>query len=96
MKHCFHGLIGLLCLLGFQLLERDPTGECARRFDVVTFCSPCSPEDYFCQPQFDHLNWKSTPGRFLAIGGDAYRTTITNQNNELAAYYNNFTEGIGI
>jgi hypothetical protein len=63
------------------------------RFDVVTFCCPCSVADHLCQPQFDRLNWGMNPGHFLAMGSDSQRMAITNQNNELAAYYNNFNEG---
>ena len=86
-------LIGVFYLLSFQLIGGEPPRECVRRFDVVTFCCPCSPQDHLCQPQFDHLNWPASPGHYLAMGSDTYREAITNHNNELAAYYNNFNQG---
>lgn len=93
MKHFSRSLTGILCFLGFQLVASDLPAQCIRRFDVATFCCPCSIQNHLCEPQFDHLNWAASPGHYLAMGGDAHRLAVTNQNNQLAAYYNNFSRG---
>jgi hypothetical protein len=68
-----------------------------RRFEVATFCCPCTPEDHLCQPQFDHLNWATNAsrpnGHFLAMGSDARRPEIKANGNFLAAYYNDLNTG---
>jgi uncharacterized protein (TIGR02597 family) len=61
------------------------------RFDIGTFCCPCSTDDHYCFPQFDHLNWVSTNGHYLCLGTDAYRTNVEANGNVLAAYYDTFT-----
>ncbi|HXU79524.1 MAG TPA: hypothetical protein VN794_23290, partial [Methylomirabilota bacterium] len=63
------------------------------RFDIVTFCCQCAPDDSFCQPQFDHLNLATTNGHFLAMGTDAHRLELATNGNALAAYYNTFNDG---
>ncbi|MSU58725.1 MAG: hypothetical protein EXS35_11235 [Pedosphaera sp.] len=63
------------------------------KFDVVTFCCPCSVDDHLCQPQFDHLNWPTTNGSFVAMGSDAHRLELATNGNALAIYYNTFNDG---
>jgi len=96
MNELLKGLGSLLLLLSLDLPAAEQPRALKTRFDVVTLCCPCSVEDHLCQPQFDHLNWEMNPGHFLAMGGDAHRTAITNRNNELAAYYNFFNEGCSL
>jgi len=68
-----------------------------RRFEIVTFCCPCSPDDHMCQTQFDHLNWATNAsrpdGHFLAMGSDTHRPEIKANGNFLAAYYNDLNTG---
>ena len=63
------------------------------RFDVVTFCCHCDPDDTLCQPQFDHLNFPTTNGHFLVMGGDTHRLELATNGNALAVYYNTFNDG---
>jgi len=60
------------------------------KFDVATFCCHCAPDDTFCQPQFDHLNWPTTNGHFIAMGGDTHRLELATNGNVLAIYYDTF------
>lgn len=60
------------------------------RFDVVTFCCNCSNGSQLCQSQFDHLNFPSLNGHFIAMGTDAHRSDLQSNGNVLAIYYNNF------
>lgn len=68
-----------------------------RRFDVATFCCPCTIEDHLCQPQFDVLNWPTNAsrpnGHFMAMGSDARRSEVNGNGNFLAAYYNTLNTG---
>lgn len=66
-----------------------------RRFDIVTFCCPCSPDQHLCQSQFDHLNWTSANGHFLAMGSDTHRPEVNNNGNFLAVYYDDLNSGYG-
>jgi hypothetical protein len=59
------------------------------RFDVVTFCCDCT-GSLLCQTQFDHLNFPSANGHYIAMGTDTYRTNLLANGNLLAIYYNNF------
>ena len=63
------------------------------KFDVVTFCCPCSVDSHICQAQFDHLNLPSTNGHYLAMGTDAHRLELATNGNALAIYYNTFDDG---
>jgi hypothetical protein len=63
------------------------------RFDVVTFCCHCAPDGTVCQAQFDHLNFPTTNGHYLAMGSDAHRLELATNGNALAVYYNTFNEG---
>lgn len=63
------------------------------KFDVATFCCPCDPDKTFCQAQFDHLNWPTTNGHFLAMGTDAHRLELASNGNVLAIYYDTFNAG---
>src|ERR1700683_4446160 len=63
------------------------------RFDIVWFCCPCYPTNFFCQSQFDHLNFTSTNGHYLAMPTDAYRSDILSNGNVLAMYYNTYDDG---
>ena len=63
------------------------------KFDVATFCCHCDPDKTFCQPQFDHLNWPTTNGHYLAMGGDTHRLELATNGNALAIYYDTFNTG---
>jgi hypothetical protein len=63
------------------------------KFDVVTFCCHCSPSNTLCQPQFDHLNFPTSNGHYLAMGTDAHRLELATNGNALAIYYNTFNDG---
>ena len=65
------------------------------KFDVVTFCCPCSVDSHICQPQFDHLNFPTTNGHYIAMGTDAHRMDLATNGNALAIYYNTFNDGYG-
>lgn len=63
------------------------------KFDVATFCCHCDPDKTFCQPQFDHLNWPTTNGHFIAMGTDDHRLELATNGNVLAVYYDTFNAG---
>ncbi len=63
------------------------------KFDVATFCCPCDPDKTFCQEQFDHLNWPTPNGHFIAMGTDAHRLELASNGNVLAIYYDTFNAG---
>ncbi len=71
-------------------------GVADRRFEVATFCCPCSPDDHFCQAQFDALNWKTNSsrpnGHFLSMGSDAHRAEVNANGNFLCVYYNTMND----
>jgi hypothetical protein len=77
------------------LIPNHASALADRRFDVVTFCCPCYPDDHLCQSQFDHLNWVSTNGHFLAMGSDAHRPEVNANGNFLSAYINDLNTGYG-
>jgi hypothetical protein len=63
------------------------------RFDVVTMdCTADGSDPHFCQPQFDHLNWWTANGHYLAMGSDAKRPEVTAQSNACAVYYDTLTD----
>ena len=82
-----------LVALAFVVVSSPVQAAPDLKFDVVTFCCPCSLDDHFCQPQFDHLNWPTTNGTFLAMGSDAHRLELATNGNALAIYYNTFNDG---
>ena len=63
------------------------------KFDVLTFCCHCAPDNTVCQPQFDELNIPTTNGHYLAMGSDAHRLELATNGNALAIYYNTFNDG---
>jgi hypothetical protein len=63
------------------------------RFDNVTFCCPCSPDDHLCQAHFDELNLPTTNGHYIAMGTDAHRLDLATNGNALAIYFNTFNDG---
>ncbi len=63
------------------------------KFDVVTFCCNCAPDDSMCQSQFDHLNFPATNGHFIAMGSDAHRLELATNGNALAIYYDTLNVG---
>lgn len=63
------------------------------KFDVLTFCCHCAPDNTVCQPQFDELNVPTTNGHYLAMGSDAHRLELATNGNALAIYYNTFNDG---
>jgi hypothetical protein len=68
-----------------------------KRFDVATFCCPCTPEKHLCQNLFDKLNWKtnanSMNGHMILMGTDAHRAEVNANGNFLGAYYNDLNTG---
>lgn len=62
------------------------------KFDVVTFCCGCA-SGSTCQDQFDHLNWPTTNGHYIAMGTDAHRMELATNGNLVAIYYNTFNDG---
>jgi hypothetical protein len=67
--------------------------ELTARFDVATFCCPCTLSDHFCEPQFDVLNRPGSPGHYLAMGTDWRRSEVEASGNRLAFYYNSLNTG---
>src|SRR6476619_3483975 len=63
------------------------------KFDVATFCFPCTPDDHLGQDQFDHLNFPTLNGHFIAMGTDAHRMELATNGNVLAVYYNTLNDG---
>ena len=57
------------------------------KFDVFTF------GDSLSQAQFDHLNFPTTNGHYIAMGSDAHRFELATNGNPLAIYYNTFNDG---
>lgn len=68
--------------------ETETTSTADLRFDVCSFCCNCAYPVHFCQDQFDHLNFVSTNGHYIAMGADTYRSQIVAHGNVLAAYHN--------
>src|SRR5947209_121201 len=86
--------IRCFCLLLFWLAACLPVSAIPElKFDVVTFCCPCSPDAHMCQTQFDALNWPHANGHFIAMGTDAHRMDLATNGNVLAIYYNTFNTG---
>jgi hypothetical protein len=64
------------------------------RFDVVTFCCGCtSSSQNLCQTHFDHLNFPTPNGHYLAMGNDDHRQELATNGNVLAIYYNTLNKG---
>ncbi len=84
---------GLAALLAATAINLQAAPDL--KFDIVTFCCPCSVDSHICQPQFDHLNFPSTNGHFIAMGTDAHRMDLATNGNALAIYYNTFNDGYG-
>jgi hypothetical protein len=64
------------------------------RFDVVTFCCVCtSSHQVLCQGHFDHLNFPTPNGHYLAMGNDDHRAELAANGNVLAIYYNTLDKG---
>ena len=61
------------------------------KFDVVTFCCGCSSS--ICQSHFDHLNFPTANGHYIAMGSDAHRLELATNGNGLAIYYNTLNDG---
>ena len=57
------------------------------KFDVFTFV------DNLSQAEFDHLNFPTTNGHYIAMGGDTHRLELATNGNALAIYYNTFNDG---
>jgi len=67
--------------------------EPSLRFDVATFCCPCTLSDHFCDAQFEALNWVSANGHYLAMGTDWRRNDVEDNGNRLAFYSNTLNSG---
>lgn len=86
----YHDAAGRPSLPGrYPGFDETPSASTADlRFDVCSFCCNCTYPVHFCQSQFDHLNFASTHGHYLAMGTDAYRSQIIQNGNAIAAYHN--------
>src|SRR3954467_6128929 len=62
-----------------------------QKFDVVTFCCGCDAS--ICQAHFDHLNFPTTNGHYIAMGSDAHRFELATNGNALAIYYDTLNVG---
>ncbi len=80
-----------LCLCALSCLRAQATPDL--KFDVATFCCHCAPDNTFCQTQFDHLNFPTTNGHYIAMGSDAHRMELATNGNALAVYYDTFNVG---
>lgn len=63
-----------------------------QRFDYALFCCGCSGSS-FCQTHFDHLNWVSPNGHYLATTTDNHISEVTANGNALTAYWNDLNTG---
>src|SRR6267378_4234170 len=82
------------CIIGvWAVLALHAAATPELRFDVVTFCCHCAPDSTMCQGQFDHLNFPTTNGHYLVMGGDTHRLELATNGNGLAVYYNTFNDG---
>src|ERR1035441_6957858 len=54
------------------------------KFDVMTFCCPCSVDSHICQAQFDELNFPTINGHYIAMGTDAHRLDLATNGKALA------------
>src|SRR5437667_8424205 len=80
LLRCCFGL--LISLLAFKAAAAPDL-----KFDVFTF------SDTNSQAQFDHLNYPTTNGHYIAMGGDTHRLELATNGNALAIYYNTFNDG---
>jgi hypothetical protein len=63
------------------------------KFDVATLCCPCSPDNHLCPEHLDLLNFPTTNGHYIAMGGDTHRLELATNGNGLAIYYNTLNDG---
>jgi len=82
----------VLCLFLVSAFARTCLATPDLRFDVVTFCCVCS-NSIMCDPEFQHLNFPSGNGHFVAMGDDIHRAELLANGNILAVYYNDFDMG---
>lgn len=62
------------------------------RFDVVTFCCNCTNVgSLMCTQQFNHMNFPTANGHYVAMGDDTHRAELLTNGNLLAIYYNTLT-----
>ena len=80
--------------LAWLALAASAWGTPDLRFDVVTFCCGCtSTSKNLCQAHFDHLNFPTPNGHYLAMGNDDHRAELQTNGNLLAIYYNTLNTG---
>src|SRR3954469_3720152 len=82
-------LLFLFALLLSHSFRAQATPD--QKFDVVTFCCGCSSS--ICQSHFDHLNFPTTNGHYIAMGTDAHRLELATNGNLLAVYFNTLNDG---
>src|SRR5215510_9900469 len=86
---------GMKCWCLLALLVQSLACTCVAtpdpKFDVVTFCCGCSSS--ICQEHFDHLNFPTTNGHYIAMGTDTHRFELATNGNALAAYYDTLNVG---
>ena len=79
----------LLALLGERAVATPDL-----RFDVVTFCCGRSNSNQVLrQGHFDHLNFPTPNGHYLAMGNDDHRAELATNGNVLAIYCNTLDKG---
>ncbi len=98
VPHLLNGIVRVACLAGlFACTHGTAHAVFNKRFDVATFCCPCTPGQHFCQAQFDTLNWRtnsnSKNGHMLLMGSDTHRAEINSNGNFMGAYYNDLNTG---
>jgi hypothetical protein len=85
-------ILAFLSALGFLPLHSHATPDL--RFDVVTFCCICTNSGSFmCQTQFDHMNFPTVNGHYIAMGNDTHRADLLANHNLLAVYFNTLNDG---
>lgn len=84
---------GVLCLfIGSWLFSGIASAARDLRFDYALFCCGCSGSS-FCQTHFDHLNFVSANGHYLATTTDNHISETTANGNALCAYWNDLNTG---
>ena len=92
LVRCLFALAVVLLMAGSTFRVRAVAD---RRFDICTFCCPCSATQHMCQAQFDALNYVTANGHFVLMGSDAHRAELNTNGNFLGIYYNRLNDDFG-
>lgn len=76
------------CILAVLVTSLAARATPDLKFDVFTFDN-----NTLSPPEFDHLNFPTTNGHYIAMGGDTHRMELATNGNALAIYYNTFNDG---